>query len=199
MPVLRSVKKDKLWALCIWEPESPIVVPGYTSREEEEIFIEKCRIDGIPIYRRRTGGGTVILSPGMLVFSLAKRVSKPFAVREYAHLVNSIVLEYLANNGVKNLVERGHLDICIGNKKIIGSGMYLSREILFFQGSILINNDLSLFDRYLSYPPKEPDYRQGRSHLDFVTSLKNEGYNLTAWELIPSFYGFIFKNISLIH
>jgi lipoate-protein ligase A len=35
----------------------------------------------------------------------------------------------------------------------------------------LINADLSLIDRYLKHPPREPDYRRGRSHLDFVMSV----------------------------
>lgn len=38
------------------------------------------------------------------------------------------------------------------------------------------NPDLSLIDRSLRHPPREPDSRRGRHHLDFVTSLWREGF-----------------------
>jgi hypothetical protein len=39
----------------------------------------------------------------------------------------------------------------------------------------LIDPDLDLIDRYLLYPPREPDYRSGRSHRRFMGSLKALG------------------------
>ncbi len=49
--------------------------------------------------------------------------------------------------------------------------MYRSRDLLFYTASLMIANDLMLLDRYLKYPSKEPDYRKGRSHLEFVTTI----------------------------
>ncbi len=36
-----------------------------------------------------------------------------------------------------------------------------------------LDPDLDLVDRYLLYPPREPDYRYGRSHRKFMGSLKS--------------------------
>ena len=35
----------------------------------------------------------------------------------------------------------------------------------------MLQFDLALIDRFLRMPSKEPDYRQGRSHKDFLTNL----------------------------
>jgi hypothetical protein len=34
-----------------------------------------------------------------------------------------------------------------------------------------------LFEKYLRLPAKEPDYRKGRNHADFITSLREKGYS----------------------
>ena len=38
----------------------------------------------------------------------------------------------------------------------------------------MISNDLTLIDRYLKHPSKEPEYRRGRPHTAFVTTLALE-------------------------
>ena len=40
-----------------------------------------------------------------------------------------------------------------------------------YQASILVDLDEDKILRYLKHPSKEPDYRQGRSHKDFLISL----------------------------
>jgi lipoate-protein ligase A len=35
-----------------------------------------------------------------------------------------------------------------------------------------------MMEKYLKHPTKEPDYRKGRSHKDFVSSLKESGYDI---------------------
>lgn len=197
--ILRSVIKGKEQDYCVWEPCSPIVVIGRGSREENEIFRENCDRDGVPVFRRITGGGAVILSPGMLVFSLAKRVGKEFYIKEYAAQVNNIVIEFLENMGVSSLSTCGISDVCVGNRKIMGSGMYRRKKILFFQGSMLVNPDLSLMDRYLKIPPKQPEYRKSRSHRDFVTTLRKEGIDIMTIKLIPIFNRFLRGNLGRIY
>ncbi|MCD4782307.1 MAG: lipoate--protein ligase family protein [Candidatus Eremiobacteraeota bacterium] len=197
--ILRSVIKGKEQDYCVWESCSPIVVIGRGSREGNEIFRENCDRDGVPVFRRKTGGGAVVLSPGMLVFSLAKRVGKEFHIREYAKQVNDIVIEFFLDIGVSGLSTCGISDVCMGNRKIMGSGMYRRKKILFFQGSMLVDPDLSLMDRYLKIPPKQPEYRKERTHRDFVTTLRKEGVDIKTTKLIPLFDSFLAKNISKIY
>jgi len=197
--ILRSVMNGMEYNYCVWEPYSPIVVMGRGSREEDEIFRENCDRDDVPVLRRKTGGGAVVLSPGMLVFSIAKRVGEEFHIGEYASQVNDIVIEFLKGIGLSELSIKGISDVCVGNRKIMGSGMYRRKKILFFQGSILVNPDISLMDWYLKIPPKQPEYRRNRPHFDFITTLRNEGIDIRTLKLVPLFDNFLIKNIGRIY
>jgi lipoate-protein ligase A len=66
---------------------------------------------------------------------------------------------------------RGTTDLALGEHKFSGNAQRRKRHWLLFHGTVLLNFDLTLFGRLLKFPSRVPDYRQGRSHLDFVCNL----------------------------
>ena len=44
--------------LRFWESPQYFVVLGSSNKFQQEVFVEKCEADGIPILRRHSGGGT---------------------------------------------------------------------------------------------------------------------------------------------
>lgn len=191
IPTLTEVQGGEEWAYSAWEPEKPLVVMGRSGIEEKEVFSDNCLEDGVPIFRRITGGGTALLSPGMLVFSFAQITDRALSIKFHQRRINGMIIEFLEGLGVKNLSEKGISDICIGERKVLGSGMYIGKNVLFFQGSLLVNPDLSLMEMYLRHPGREPEYRKGRRHLDFLTTLREEGYDFEAGALLPDFRIFL--------
>jgi len=87
---------------------------------------------------------------------------------------------------VSGIEDRGISDLAIGEKKILGTSLFRRRKILFYQASLLVDNDLSLFDRYLRFPSRVPDYRRGRGHLEFCTNLRQQGYSLSVSQVMDS-------------
>ncbi len=172
--LIEQVRQKAVWAYRSWEPDHIVVVLGRGNHADLETWQEHCQEDRVPIIRRRGGGGTVVLSPGILVVSLVKRVQHQYHFHEYFQQINTYLIEALTSLGMANLNQQGYSDICIGDRKILGSSMYRSRDLLFYTASLMIANDLMLLDRYLKYPSKEPDYRKGRSHLEFVTTIALE-------------------------
>jgi lipoate-protein ligase A len=55
--------------------------------------------------------------------------------------------------------------------KFSGNAQRRKKHFLLFHGTLLLNFDLALIDKFLRMPSKEPDYRQGRSHKTFLTNL----------------------------
>jgi lipoate-protein ligase A len=69
----------------------------------------------------------------------------------------------VSQEGVSDLVHDGH--------KIGGSCIYRSRDLLYYSTTLLIDPDLELVERYLKHPPREPGYRRGRRHAEFMGSI----------------------------
>ncbi len=163
----------------VYEPEEVSVVAGASPRCLREINMKMVRADGVPLRRRLGGGGAVVLSPGMLVTALVTETASPFHNREYAMIVNSWIKEALESLGVRGIEERGIADLAVGGRKILGSSVYRRRNVFFYQSSLLAANDIGFFDRYLTAPVREPDYRAGRGHRDFCVTVRECGYRLS--------------------
>ena len=56
-------------ALRIWRQRSWAVVMGASGRYLDEVYVERCHQRGVPVARRSSGGGTVLLGPGTLCVS----------------------------------------------------------------------------------------------------------------------------------
>jgi lipoate-protein ligase A len=184
--VLSRMEQCADYACEIYEAERIEVVLGRACKLEEDVMSDDCVRDGVPISRRRGGGGTVVLSPGTLIISIAGKSPLQYHLREHMNAVNLVIIDTLKELGVDSLSIRGTSDIAIGMKKILGSSLYRRKDLLLYQGSLLVNPDLSLINRYLKQPRKQPSYRNGRPHGSFVTSLHNEGYTVANEEIIKS-------------
>ena len=140
----------------------------------------------------------MVLSPGQVVLALVTEVDSPFQNREYARAVNDWFRRTLEGLGVGGIEDRGISDLAIGGRKILGTTLYRRRGILFYQASLLVSPDLSLFSRYLTYPSVVPDYRQGRDHEAFCTSLAREGYDLPVSRVMEALGAVVGRRLPLL-
>jgi lipoate-protein ligase A len=168
----------------LYEPDVAVVVMGAGRKAEEDVLLANTEADGVPLLRRRGGGGTVVLSPGQAVLALVSEVASPFHNREYFHRINEWFREALAALGVTGVEHRGISDLAITERKILGTSMYRRRQILFYQASLLVSADLALFDRYLAFPSRVPEYRRGRPHGEFCTTLVKQGYSISVSQVL---------------
>jgi len=168
----------------LYEPQFTSVVLGAGRKPEEDVCLSAAQADGVPVLRRRGGGGTVVLSPGQAVLALVTEVASPFRNREYFHRINEWFRETLAGLGVAGIEHRGISDLAIRERKILGTSLYRRRQLLFYQASLLVSPELNLFDRYLAFPSRVPDYRRGRPHSEFCTTLAAEGYPLSVAQIL---------------
>jgi lipoate-protein ligase A len=159
---------------------------GASGKAEEDVCLGRAEADGVPVLRRRGGGGTVVLSPGQVVLALVTEVASPFQNLSYFRAINNWFRLALGGLGISGIQDRGISDLAMGERKILGTSLYRRRNILFYQASLLVDNDLSLFERYLNLPARVPDYRMGRGHVEFCTSLRRQGFGVTVSEVMES-------------
>ncbi|MDD4058111.1 MAG: hypothetical protein PHO95_04340, partial [Bacteroidales bacterium] len=98
-------------------------------------------------------------------------------------IINKSLIEEFQKNGISGIYSRGISDLSIGEQKIMGSSMYLKDHKYFYHAVLNISEDPEFISKYLKHPVKEPDYRKGRNHSEFITSLKEKGYHKSAEEI----------------
>jgi lipoate-protein ligase A len=165
--------REPVETLRFWESADPAVIIGRSSKIPQEVQIENCRRDRVPILRRASGGAAVVIGPGCLMYALVLSFSRRPALRavDEAH---RFVLGTLVS-ALKALAPevrcRGISDLVLGDRKFSGNSLRLKRENLLYHGTILYDFSLESIDRYLAMPPRQPDYRNGRPHGQFVANL----------------------------
>ncbi len=168
----------------IWQPDNIYLVLGQSNKIEESLFSEKVEADRISVLKRPSGGEAVILTPDTLVIStviIGKEIKKP---HDYFDLFNNIIIKGLFKAGIENAVKKGISDLAIENKKILGSSIYHKKDKLFFQSVLNVAENTGKIDKYIKHPKREPDYRKGRKHSEFVTSLIQHHPGLSVTDLI---------------
>ncbi len=86
---------------------------------------------------------------------------------------------------------RGTSDLAIGDRKISGNSMRARRHAFLYHGTMLYDFPLLLVSELLRMPPRQPDYRQSRSHGDFLTNVAADAARLrraiaAAWQAVPA-------------
>ena len=182
---------SKSFDFSVWIPDKLYIVIGRSNTVEESVFIKKAHIDKVKILKRPSGGETVILSPKTLVISVKLTINNSLNTHKYFRIINEQIIAVLQKLGIRDLNMKGISDISIGNKKILGSSIYNKSGTIFYHAVLNASESTELIEKYIKHPKREPDYRKGRSHSEFVTSIKDEGYkeslSLLSDEIIKQF------------
>jgi len=160
--------------LRFWEPHEPFVVIGYANKVATEVSLPACQAHNISVLRRCSGGGTVLQGPGCLNYTLILRIRLRDALQSITG-TNRFILqrhrEALAAVTDEVITINGSSDLTIGRRKFSGNAQRRKRHCLLFHGTFLLQFDIPLMERFLTMPTKQPDYRQTRSHTDFLLNL----------------------------
>src|SRR5262249_50988062 len=159
--------------LRLWEWPQPAVVLGSGCVLREEVDENACAADGVPVLRRSSGGGTVLLGRGCLLFSLVLAIDRSpalSAVRpSYGYIL--VRLGKALADLVPSIVQAGISDLAVGGRKFSGNAQQRKLRFLLHHGTLRYAFALALIGRYLRPPARQPEYRAGRDHLDFVRNL----------------------------
>lgn len=166
------------------------VVVGYANAIDREVNEPACASDSLEILRRCSGGGTVVQGPGCLNYTLVLSITERSELNTIAS-TNQFIMER-QRAALENLLDKpvriaGHTDLALDNLKFSGNAQRRRRNFCLFHGSILLDFELPLIERYLRMPSKEPDYRKNRAHREFLTNLHRSEADVklalrTAWD-----------------
>jgi lipoate---protein ligase len=161
--------------LRFWEARETFVVGGYANKVATEVNVAACKAKRIPIFRRCSGGGTVLQGAGCLNYSLILKTVKNSPLASISS-ANKFIMER-NRSAIETLLPEskisvnGHTDLAMNDLKFSGNSQRRKKHFLLFHGTFLLNFDLTLVGEFLRMPSLQPDYRASRSHDNFLVNL----------------------------
>ena len=158
-------------ALRFWESKTPFIVLGRSGKVAEDLHRDAVLADEVPVYRRSSGGGTVVQGPGCLNYALVIPKEKAWVdVRASYTAISEWLLQALLSCGVQGDYEPIS-DLAVGGRKFSGNAQRRGRSHILQHGTILYDFDLAWITRWLAQPQAQPPYRGNRPHADFVVNV----------------------------
>ncbi|XP_022884504.1 uncharacterized protein LOC111401140 isoform X1 [Olea europaea var. sylvestris] len=161
------------WCIINDGTDDPNIVMGISGKPVELLEIDSVLRDEIPVIRRFTGGGTVIVDQGTIfvTFICNKDAvpglqSYPRPIMSWSSLVYQKVFQGIGDFSLREN------DYVLGNHKFGGNAQSIIKNRWVHHTSFLWDYEISNMD-YLKLPKRSPDYRQARGHLEFICRMKD--------------------------
>lgn len=133
----------------------PCALVGRFQTVEHELHTGYCQANQIPINRRPTGGGAIIMGEGQLGVALMIPGSKDDTYSRARELMSHFaegIMRGLGNLGIKADFQRKN-DIEVNGRKMVGLGIYRAPSNgLLFHASILVSLDVPYMLKVLNTP-----------------------------------------------
>lgn len=149
----------------------PAIVLGISGQIQQLIHQEKWSQAPVPLIRRFSGGGTVVVDENTLFVTLicqTQAVAVPAFPRPLMQWTADLYRPLFASLPF-HLKEN---DYVVGEHKWGGNAQSIIRGRWLHHSSLLWDYNPTYMD-YLQQPSKMPTYRQARSHTDFLCRLKD--------------------------
>lgn len=151
------------------------IVLGRSQNPREMVFEDIVLKDSVPLIRRYSGGGTVLLSPSTFLVSFLLphcffESSYPLAALKWSGNLYSKVF------GTSFVLRENDYTVK-GLQKFGGNAQAFSRSLVSHHTSFLWESDVLPMKKYLQLPKKQPSYRLNRDHENFVCGIKDTFHN----------------------
>jgi lipoate-protein ligase A len=147
---------------------------GSNERAEQVVDVAACARLGVDVLKRCTGGGTVLQTGGVLNYSLVTPAPEHLNLKAGFFHGTDLVCAILSAFGITGM-PRGTSDVAVGDRKVSGNAQARRWKAMLVHGTLLVDFDFDLAEKILRHPMREPEYRRGRSHYDFMITLRALG------------------------
>lgn len=151
----------------------PTALVGRHQALGQELDLDYCRQNGIGVARRITGGGAIFMEPGLLGWELAldRKTLGVSALPELTREICEAAAEGISRLGVPARY-RPRNDIEVDGRKISGTGGFFDGDILFYQGTVLVDMDPQVMVSALRVPRAKLAKRELDSAAQRVVTLR---------------------------
>lgn len=162
---------DENW--CLLNQGSPLaIVMGISGKVDDLLFTEKVAKDKVPVIKRFSGGGTVVVDDNTLFASFIVN-QESLQVQCFPDQVHAWAEKFYQNVFVSPEFKLKENDYVFGEHKFGGNAQYLRKGRWLHHTTFLWDFESKHMD-YLKVPSKAPKYREGRDHSAFLCKLSQK-------------------------
>lgn len=153
------------------EGTAPAIVMGISGKPHELVHTENAQAQNLPIIKRFSGGGTVVVDESTLfvTFIFQKDIHSfpayPEPIMKWSEGIYKPVFDHPSFALREN-------DYVLGEKKFGGNAQYIRKDRWLHHTSFLWDYHPEKMSALL-HPKKTPKYREGRNHEDFLCKMKD--------------------------
>ncbi len=177
LPIFEQLKLEEAlvrndhrnWCL-INQGSTRAIVMGISGKPELLLNVDRVSQDQIPVIKRFSGGGTVIVDENTLfvTFICQKEIHSFAAYPEPIMKWSEEIYQSVFPQEHFSLREN---DFVFGEKKFGGNAQYIKKDRWLHHTSFLWDYHKENMD-YLLHPKKTPTYRKERPHTEFLCTLR---------------------------
>jgi lipoate-protein ligase A len=144
-------------ALVLVSPASPYVCIGFHQDVEQEVDLDFCKVNNIPVFRREVGGGAVFLDGTQLFFHLILKRDNPIVPKRIDAFYKKFmqpVIDVHQRLGIEARYKPVN-DIVVGHRKVSGTGAAEIGDCIVFVGNLILDFDYQTMSRVLKIPDEK--------------------------------------------
>jgi lipoate---protein ligase len=169
----------------ILAPNSPYVCIGYHQNLEQEVDLEYCKKNNIPVFRREVGGGAVFLDGNQVFYQIILHKDNPLAQGDknhfYQRMLEPVVKTY-ADLGVPTKFRPVNDVVTSEGRKISGNGAAEIGNYIILVGNLIADFDYQTMTRVLRVPDEKYRDKVFKSMTENLTTLKREIGHVPTWD-----------------
>ena len=163
-------------ALVLVSPDRPYVSTGYFQDPDQELDLEYCRREQVPVFRRQVGGGLVYLDANQIFWQLVLPRDHPLLpvsrAAFYRRFLEPVIRVYQRLGVPARLLPIN--DLAVNGRKICGTGAGEIGECVVFVGNLMRSFDCGAMARVAAAPDADFRRRFQEGMEENLTSLRRE-------------------------
>jgi lipoate-protein ligase A len=163
-------------ALCLVSPASPYVCIGFHQDVEQEVDLDFCSRNNIPVFRREVGGGAVFLDGNQLFFQLILNEDNPSVPKRIDAFYKKFlqpVIDVHHRIGIPAQYKPVN-DLVVEQRKVSGTGAGEIGDSIVFVGNLILDFDYETMARVLKIPDEKFRDKVKKTIQDNLSTIRRE-------------------------
>jgi lipoate-protein ligase A len=168
-------------------PATPYVCIGCHQDVEQDIDLDFCRAQGIPVFRREIGGGGVYLDGDQIFYQIILHKDNPLAAGDktefYRRFLQPVADTY-TTLGISAQYRPVNDVITADGRKISGNGVAQIGDYLVLAGNLIVDFDYAMMVKVLRVPDEKFRDKVFKSMQENLTTIQREIGQAPSWEVL---------------